>query len=409
MASVKTLIRMRWLPGLLLLAAAVAPPVQAKPGSCHGAAVDCGSGVTAAFDHEGRLWAVFVQGKYVYLSRAAGPGRDFSAPVRVNREGEYIYSKGENHPKIAFGPGEEIYLSWSRATSNRFTGDVRFTRSLDGGHSFDPVRTINDDGLKASHRFDSLLVADNGDVYIAWLDERERAGYKKAGDGNDSALYYVISRDKGATFSANYRVAGNSCDCCHIALAAGPADNAAVFWRAVFAGNTRDHAFTFLGRQGRTSDILRPAVDNWRIEACPEQGPSLDHADGARYHLAWFSRGTEHKGIYYGLFDAAAGRLTRLAAVTSAAGAGHPQVLSAGNQVFLIWKEFDGEKTLLRAVYSDDGGTTWQDPLTVMTTQSGSGNPALLDRSGRVFAAWFTRDEGLRIIALNSSRWVHPS
>ena len=64
---------------------------------------------------------------------------------------------------------------------------------------------------------------------------------------------------------------------------------------------------------------------------------------------------------------------------------------------------------MLRAVYSDDGGTTWQDPLTVMTTQSGSGNPALLDRSGRVFAAWFTRDEGLRIIALNSSRWVHPS
>ena len=406
MASVKTAARMKWLPGLLFLAVVMTSPVQA--GGCRKPAVECGSGVTAAFDHEGRLWAVFVQGKHVYLSRAAAPGSAFAPPARVNRDGEYIYSKGENHPKIAFGPGDEIYLSWSRATSNRFTGDVRFTRSLDGGHSFDPVRTINDDGLKASHRFDGLFVAANGDVYIAWLDERERVMNKTAGD-NNSALYYAVSRDRGATFTVNYKVADNSCDCCHIALAAGPADNAAVFWRAVFAGHIRDHALAFLGRAGRESDILRPAVDNWRIDACPEQGPSLDRAGGTRYHLAWFTRGTAHRGIYYGLYDAAAGRLTGLFAVTAAAGAGHPRVMAAGNEVFLIWKEFDGEKTLLRAVHSTDGGASWQPPLTVMTTQSDSGNPALLARDGRVFTAWFTRDEALRIMALNSSRWVHPS
>ena len=66
------------------------------------------------------------------------------------------------------------YVSWTKRSPERFSGDIRFSRSIDQGKSFSPAQTINDDGLVTSHRFDALLTDHRGDVYLAWLDKRDR-------------------------------------------------------------------------------------------------------------------------------------------------------------------------------------------------------------------------------------------
>jgi len=77
--------------------------------------------------------------------------------------------------------------------------DVRFIRSTDGGLTWDPPVTINDDpvGGNAWQWFGTMSVAPNGRIDVIWNDTRnDPAGY-------DSELHYSSSVDGGQTWSAN--------------------------------------------------------------------------------------------------------------------------------------------------------------------------------------------------------------
>src|SRR5690606_23570859 len=127
---------------------------------------------------------------------------------------------GENRPKIAFGPRDEIYVSWTSPSSEKFTGDIRFTRSLDGGKSWSAPAVVHRDRQLITHRFESMLVDGAGRIWVAWIDKRdlgkaEAAGQEYAG----AAIYYAYSDDRGATWRGDYKLADHSCECCRIALA----------------------------------------------------------------------------------------------------------------------------------------------------------------------------------------------
>jgi hypothetical protein len=228
----------------------------------------CGRTPTSAIDDDGRLWVAYVIGEYVHVARSEDLGGTWSRGVRVNRQPEPIYTNGENRPKIAIGRAGEIYVSWTRVTEGRFAGDIRFSRSLDAGRSFEPVRTINDDGLPTSHRFETLFVDSRGNVYLAWLDKRDQERVlKEGGEYTGAALYYTVSTDSGLGFAANRKVADFSCECCRIAMAETHGGNVAVFWRHIFGDNVRDHGFAILGVDRVVTPLQRPVDDNWRIEA----------------------------------------------------------------------------------------------------------------------------------------------
>src|SRR5690606_40475909 len=124
--------------------------------------------------------------------------RTYSEPVTV-AAGEAIDANGEARPKVAIGPGGEVLVSWTRRGQALYTGDIRFARSTDGGRTFSEPVTINDDGLPIGHRFDSLGVAPDGTVVLAWIDKRDLERATAAGESYAGAAVYVaVSRDAGA-------------------------------------------------------------------------------------------------------------------------------------------------------------------------------------------------------------------
>lgn len=373
---------------------------------CHTAtalpSLHCGVTPTPAFDPLGRLWVAFVQHGHVYVTHSRDLGTTFSPPIAVNPVVEEIYTNGENRPKIAFGPKGEIYLSWTQKTAGRYTGNIRFSRSLDGGAGFDVPRTINDDGLPISHRFDSLAVTPSGEVYLVWLDKRDKHTFERKHEERNyrgAALYYAVSQDRGAHFTSNRKVADHSCECCRIAVAVNGDDGVAVFWRHIFDTNIRDHAFAVL-HADTTPAIQRVTFDDWRIDACPHHGPAMSLAADGAYHLAWFTSGPEHKGIFYGHYETDGKKLSRKLSVDTSAGAGHPQVLADGRQIVLAWKTFDGSLTRLQSAASNDGGDTWSPTVTLLQTRGPSDHPALIENGKRMYVAWHTRQEGYRLASV---------
>lgn len=362
-----------------------------KPVSIH-----CGDAPSASFDDNGRLWVAFVQDQTVYVSHSDDLGKTYSSAVAVNPVQEDAEHNGENRPKIIVDGDTTVFVSWTLKTSPRFTGEIRFSRSIDGGKTFSTPRTINDDGLFAGHRFESLYLTESGHLYLTWIDKRDlHASIERGEDYSGAAIYYAVSTDRGASFSTNYRVANNSCECCRIAIAPHGSENIAVLWRQIFGVTTRDHAIAVLTPDGETQDMGRASYDEWQIDACPHHGPTMIRSKlSGDYHMSWFSNGDLHQGIYYANYSFAEAQPKNVFRVDGKAGAGHPFLGEYAGTLFLVWKGFDGQSTNLSLIRSTDDGTSWTEPEILHTTAQGSDHPLIVSHDSGLYLSWHTQEMG---------------
>ncbi|MDT8428301.1 MAG: hypothetical protein RQ757_06005 [Pseudomonadales bacterium] len=410
------------LSGLLLSGALLAPlPATAQASSCTQLqdeqelpviSVHCGQAPSATLDEQGHLWVTFVQDKQVYVARSADKGVSFEPPVRVTPAPEDAEFNGENRPKILVhrkADGQQVVLlSWTTRTSANFTGEIRFSRSTDGGKTYTPPRTINDDNLVTGHRFDSLFLSEAGTLYLTWIDKRDlEASLQQDQDYAGAAIYYAVSRDLGKTFSQNYRVAHNSCECCRIAMAPYGKDQVSILWRQIFSeagtdAQIRDHAIAVLAADGTVSYQQRASFDDWQINACPHHGPTMIAAtQGDDYHMSWFSAGNNNRGITYARLDLSEGKHSQLMTVDASPGAGHPFLARQTDTLFLVWKTFDGSHTRLQLIRSNDEGQSWTETETLLHTTENSDHPLLVSSAEGVFLSWWTQELGYQFRKLN--------
>jgi hypothetical protein len=365
---------------IALLAAA---QIAAVPAANAPAMTRSALGTSAVVDRSGRLWVAYAQSAgaaaEVIVQRSDDDGLTWNPPLRVNDTPEPVAAEGENRPKLAFGTGGEIYVSWTAPTSAQFTGDIRFARSLDGGKTWSAPTVVHRDRQLITHRFESMLVDAAGRVWVAWIDKRSGVG-----------IYYAYSDDRGASWRGDFKLADSSCECCRIALAADAQGRVAAMWRHVFEPSERDHAFAFLG----SSQPSRVTFDRWRIDACPHHGPSLAFAADGTRHAVWFNQVNSEGRAFYG-------RLTkrepeRVQALP--AGATHADIAVVGSQVAIAWKRFDGTVTRIESWLSNDGGRAFSSGP-VLQTAGDSDQPRLVSAGPKIMLVWRSND-GIAVRAL---------
>ncbi len=352
-------------------------------------------GASAAFDSHGRLYVVDAADGHVRLRHSDDDGRTLSAPVEVNAAAERIYAEGENRPKLAFGPHDEIYVSWSQPRAAPWTGFVRFARSLDRGEHFSEPLTVHHDRAEITHRFDALAVDGKGRLVIAWIDKRDLLAADAAGKPYlGAAIYYSWSDDGGASFASERKLLDQSCECCRIALARTPDGEVAAFFRGIYGDNIRDHAYAVLRTDGQASQVARATFSDWQIAGCPHHGPGLAIGiDGIR-HAVWY----EAKGkptIWYGQLDP--GHAPKHPLAIAGAGAGHADVAVHDQTVWLAWNKVDAAGYALMLRRSSDNGAHFDAPREIARSSGATGSPQLLLKQGRAFVAWNTA-AGFRLV-----------
>lgn len=355
-------------------------------------------GATAAFDAKGRLFVVDAADGHVRLRYSDDFGKTFSAPVEVNAQAEPIYDSAENRPKIAIGPRGELYVTWSEPLAKKWSGFVRFARSLDGGNHFSAPINVNHDQAQITHRFDALAVDGRGRVVVAWIDKRDlEAAHAQGKPYLGAAVYYSWSNDEGASFAPDHKLIDQSCECCRIALARTPNGDIAAFFRSIFGDNIREHAYGVLYTDGRAADPKRATFDQWQIAACPEHGPGLAiGADGTR-HAVWYEA-KERPTIWYGQLDP--GHPPKHAQVVATLGAGHADIVVQGQTVWIAWNQVDAQGYALMLKRSTDGGLHFDDARTIASVAGEAGSPQWVMWKGRPYVAWNTTD-GFRLIAVD--------
>jgi hypothetical protein len=289
----------------------------------------------------------------------AQPGSE-PKPVRVNPEGLFVDSLHQP-PGLALGPGDEVYVSWSSRKpipdGGLFASDLRLSRSLDGGRTFDGHLRVNED-RPISHSFEGLGVASDGTVIVSWIDSRDGAStagtYLARIAARGSRVEHTLKLDEGET-----------CVCCRVDVAAGPRDTVAVAWRKVFPGSIRDMVVG-LSRDGGRS--FTPAglvhADRWKINACPHRGGSVAMDDRGRVYLAWYTETADGQPrMLFAVGDGA--RFSAPARLNSSTGSIPDQVRLAADpagRVVIVWEEATAVRRRVLLRYSTDGGRTLSAP-----------------------------------------------
>ena len=385
-----------------------------KEDTCSIASLKCAKAPSASFGPDGKLWLAWVFAGHVYVQYSNDQGQSYSAPSIVNRAPEKIAARAENRAKIQLDNTGNIYISWTQSLNKPYTGNIRFSRSVDGGKSFSQPITVNDDLQEISHRFDSMVVSDDGNIFISWLDKRDQQAAKdKQQEYIGGALYYSYSADQGKTFSKNMNLSNNSCVCCRIAMALDNKNFPVIAWRDIYGNDAknqiRDHSLLTFSSALKPNKKIRLSNEQWKIDGCPHHGPALDVDANNVVHSTWFNDASneEQDSNYVLFYGNSVNNFKAMVFGQADKQSAHPYVLSIDqdslNQtVFLVWKEFDGKKMDILMKVSKDSGISWSKNKVVSTTAGSSDHPLLVKDSERVYLSWHTQDEGYRLISLIS-------
>jgi hypothetical protein len=395
--------RRAWLVGVMAVAIPQFPAAaqmshqHASEAACDGPELRCATKATPFFAADGTLWLSWMAGGVVSVASSKDAGRTFTTPVAVTKQRLNLDWGPDARPKLVVDRKGGIAVAFSIFRDEAFNGEVLTTRSDDGGQTFAPIKPITTN--TESQRFEALALDGDGTVFAAWLDKRNRAPAKAAGQSYDGAgLFFASSRDGGSTYTDARLAHDNTCECCRLGIAfAGPGRPVVVF-RNIFEGGVRDHAILTFDDLASPGEIHRVSTDDWQIKACPHHGPSLSIASNGTYHVTWYTNGKVRKGVFYAHSRDGGRTFSQPMPIGRAdRNPTRPNVLSINGVTALVWKEFDGETTTVMAMQSGDDGDSWSTPRPIARTGDASDHPLLVADDERIYLSWMTKAEGYRI------------
>jgi len=190
-------------------------------------------------------------------------------------------------------------------------------------------------------------------------------------------------------------VAANVCFCCKTAIVSRGRD-VYVAWRHLFDGGIRDIAVARSSDSGATfSAPVRVSADNWKIDACPDDGPAMAVDGTGALHIVWPTMVHEPGGDRIAIFEAAStnGGATftpRRRVDAAAASAAHPRIAIGPAGPAVVWDQLaEGERSGWMRV--SEGAA----PVTLSATAATY--PAIAATT-RAFVAGWTEQDGERAI-----------
>ena len=308
-------------------------------------------------DTKGVLHMVYGLEHHAFYVRSTDNGRTFTVPVKVNSTGTVETKMGERGPKLAVGNDGNIHVVWMDEWAPGVKTFVRYSRSLDGGKSFEPLKTVSTmsgiDGV-------TVTADGKGNVVAFWHVMVEPKPEVKAA----TWLHTTRSTDNGVSFSENEKViitnlSGLACSMCMMRARAGSDGNVYLAFRSA-VDSIRD----FYVLKGRITEnrfaAMRVNEDNWKIDFCPMCGPELTFGAEGQALCAFMSR----QKIYWAVSDSGQGAFRRhVATPGNEEKEIYPTAIAnrQGN-VLLVWQvgrmAVKGTATVKWARYSKDGKPT---------------------------------------------------
>jgi hypothetical protein len=319
------------------------------------------------------------------LRVASLDGRSWSAAQTI-RTGRDFFVNWADFPSIEVLDGGRLAAHWlQRNGSGTYAYGVRISQSTDGGKTWSAPVMPHRDSSQTEHGFVAMWREGEG-LGAVWLDGRKFT--KKGHDAANEMMLVSTTVGSDGALGPEVRLDERTCDCCQNAVAI-TADGPIVAYRDRSPDEIRDiHVARRVG--GRWTEGVAVHADNWKIAACPVNGPAVAAA-GRRVALAWFTAANDSARVKVAFSDDAGASFGPPVRVDAGNPAGRVDVvLLADGSALVTWVERTGGDTAaVRARRVGRDGRAGRG-LTVATSSAAraSGFPRLAVTGSDVVFAW---------------------
>ena len=240
-------------------------------------------------DKSGKVYLSWIEkrGKESHLKFSALENEQWSEPVNM-ATGSNWFVNWADYPVIASDGNKNLLAHFlEKSDTGKFTYDVKLISSQDNGASWSNSKVLHDDGIMAEHGFVSIIPYENG-FFISWLDGRNAAPMTGPGHeghhGEMTVRGAIVSID--GVKEKDWELDSRVCDCCQTAVAI-TSNGPVVIYRDRSDDEVRDMSIVrYVKGEWTAPKTIFP--DNWKIKACPVNGPRAD-AINNNLAIAWFS------------------------------------------------------------------------------------------------------------------------
>jgi hypothetical protein len=225
-----------------------------------------------------------------YALRTAMLNRHGWSETETVSEGENWFVNWADFPSVISLKDGSLAAHWLvKSGGATYAYDVNISRSNDGGASWSKPMVPHRDNTQTEHGFVSLIPLSDGRLGAVWLDGRNMKNMKETKEhapAPESMTLRYAAIDADGKLSDETQLDERVCECCQTSAAVTSQGPIAVY-RDRSQSEVRD---IYVVRQVNGSWTTPQPVfaDNWQINGCPVNGPSVA-ADGERVVVAWFT------------------------------------------------------------------------------------------------------------------------
>jgi len=348
------------------------------------------------FSNGNTLYFSWVTGQdsMAVLNYSTFDGSDWSPAEEVS-EGEDWFVNWADFPVISENSGNILTSHLQKSASGTYTYDIKLNYYNDETGKWKRDFLLHNDGTKSEHGFVSILPSSGtDDFFVTWLDGRktiENDSLKGHGDAHNTigAMSLRSARIKmDGTIVDRRELDPKVCDCCQTS-AAVTANGPIVVYRDRSDEEVRDISIVRLLGDEQWSKPKTVYRDNWKINGCPVNGPSVSALDNT-VAVAWYTAANEKPKIQV-VFSNDNGESFGLPIrMDSNDTLGRVDVaLLSKTEAAVVWMEMVGDETLIQLAKVDSNGSRG-DFITISKTspERSSGFPQLERVGDTLYIAW---------------------
>lgn len=316
----------------------------------------------------------------------------WSPPKTVASGADWFVNWADVPSVVRLGDGTLVAHWLRKSGADTYAYDVRLSHSKDNGATWSASFLPHHDGTQTEHGFASLFDAPGGGLGLVWLDGRAmKGGHDGHGAGDMSVRFAAFDEQWKQTADAplDMRV----CECCPTTVAI-TSEGPLVAYRDRSPNEVRDIYVTRL-ENGTWTKPHAVHNDEWRVPACPVNGPALS-ARNRDVAVAWFTAKNDEPKSFMAFSTDAGRTFGSPIRLDDEASLGRVDVeLLPDGSAAASYVEFAERRAGFRVRRVARDGTK-SAPITIagMTGNRTSGLPRMVLHGDRLFFAWVDRENG---------------
>lgn len=274
--------------------------------------------------------------------------------------------------------------------------DIAIQQSTDQGKTWGNPIIPHRDSTATEHGFVSFFNTGTDQTGIVWLDGRKYAksavGHDEHGHGHgegteaDMTLRFANLKTDGTLYD-EVEIDGRICSCCQTD-AIPYEDGAIIVYRDRSADEIRDISY-LIYKNNTWSEPRSVHNDNWKIAACPVNGPAID-SEEERVAVAWFTSANNTSKVLLSTTDYPASGFQKPIRIDSGEPLGRVDVKFLDkDRIVVTWLETVADKTFLQLKVVDFQGNTLEElTISEYNASRSSGFPRMEVIGATLYLAW---------------------